>query len=879
LVGTITAQSDSVTSELKVLRLKTFGGLHLDTGSGAAAGRGAQRRRLALLARLAAARGAPVSRDKLVALFWPDHDTASARHALAQAVYEIRRSLGDHALLGPAADLRLDSRVVSSDVADFEEALERGDLERAAALYRGPFLDGVFVDDAPEFERWMEAERARLARACAGALEGLARAAAASGDAARAAEAWGRRAELEPLSSSAALSATRALAAAGDRPGALRAAARHAAALRSELDMPPDPAVEALAAELRAEGARASPRASSSSRPPARSSRVAAPTSPWRGRAAIRATGVIVVLGVLGVATQQLRSGVDDARPRPLVLGSVASNDPALGLAIREALRAELEAEARVRVLTDAGLREALHLMAEPGDASVGAELAVEIAQRRGIPLAVVGSAVAIGDGVALTVNVLDARTGRVVTSASAHPAAPDEVLDAVAHLARTVRQRVTGMRPDTMAPLPPVTTTALPALRNYVLARAAAGAGERLKAIELAEAALVHDSAFALAHYLLGDLLWFVDAERRSEHHLTEALRLSGRLPPRERLIVRGRYEQLVADRPDSALVVWRLLRGAYPDDPHGPEGIAWAQRALGDFPAAAAAADTAMQLDAEARTPNLPNRLHALLAGGDTAAARAALPLAPHWEGVVEVFIALMREDFAAAERVLRGQDASAGDPHAGPAAYWWQILELSRARLPEAERAMAAVVSQNLGQAPPRALLAQARAELAFGGSAEHAAALAREAFEWTRRADLSPPAYARLAERIADVAARSGDRELLARTRAFVRARDGGRGLRSYRMAEAAIDVCRAYADGDYRRAASLARAARTETYFWRTTSVLLLLEADALAALGDRDAAARAYAAARTWPSPLDGDYETWPVLRAVAARSAQSGGS
>ena len=42
--------------------------------------------------------------------------------------------------------------------ADGHEALE---------LYRGPFLPGFFVADAPEFERWMEEERARLrARAC-----------------------------------------------------------------------------------------------------------------------------------------------------------------------------------------------------------------------------------------------------------------------------------------------------------------------------------------------------------------------------------------------------------------------------------------------------------------------------------------------------------------------------------------------------------------------------------------------------------------------------------------------------------------------------------------------------------------------------------------
>jgi DNA-binding SARP family transcriptional activator len=853
-----------------VLRLNTFGGLYLDTGSGAGGGRGAQRRRLALLARLAAARGAPVSRDKLVALFWPEHDTASARHALAQAVYEIRRTLGDAALGGLASDLHLDARVVASDVAEFEDALERGDLDRAVALYRGPFLDGVFVDDAPEFERWAEGERVRLARRCRDALEALARAAAEVGDAARAAQLWNRVAELEPLDTTAALSTMRAMAAAVDIPGALRAAARHTGVLRAELDMPPDPDVEALATRLRAQAVSAAPEPGSSARPaPAR--RAGTPAPPRTRRAAVPLVAGVLLMGALGVASQ-LRSGVDDARPRPVVLGSVASNDPALGLAIREALRAELDATPQVRVLTDAGLREALRLMGVPGDTTVTGELAVEVAQRRGIPLAVVGSAAAVGDGAAITVQVFDARTGRVVTALSADPRAPDEVLDAVSRLSRTVRERVTGMPLDTLVPLPLVTTTSLLALRSYVLARAAAGAGDRGKAIELAEAALVHDSAFALAHYLLGDLLWFADAQRRSEYHLAEAFRLSGRLPPRERLIVRARYEQLITDRPDSALVTWRRLRGTYPDDPHAPEGMSWVYRALGDFPGAAAAADTAMQLDAGARTPNASNRLHSLLSAGDTTAARAAVPLAPHREPVVELFAALMREDFAGAEQVLRRREQPGADPHVGPDAYWWQILELTRGRLPEAERAMAAVVYQNQGQAAPRALLAQAQAELAFGGSAEHAAALAREAFAWIRRADLSPPAYARLGERIADVAARTGDREMLSQVQAFLRRQDGGRRLRTYRLAEEAIDAFRAYAAGDFRAAATLARRAREETYFWRTISILLLLEADALAASGDREAAAGLNDWLRAWPIPLDADYETWPVLRAVARR-------
>ena len=47
----------------------------------------------------------------------------------------------------------IDSGWISSEgpfVAEFEDALDRGDASGAVALYGGPFLDGWFVGDAPE---------------------------------------------------------------------------------------------------------------------------------------------------------------------------------------------------------------------------------------------------------------------------------------------------------------------------------------------------------------------------------------------------------------------------------------------------------------------------------------------------------------------------------------------------------------------------------------------------------------------------------------------------------------------------------------------------------------------------------------------------------
>src|SRR5574338_1058739 len=139
-----------------MLRLTTLGGVLLADDHGPLGGSLVQRRRLALLARLAAAGQRGVSRDSLAALLWPESDEERARHTLRQWLSLLRRDLGVENLLLGTAELRLNPQIITSDVGEMREALGRGDLERVATLYAGPFLDGFHVSDAPEFERWAD---------------------------------------------------------------------------------------------------------------------------------------------------------------------------------------------------------------------------------------------------------------------------------------------------------------------------------------------------------------------------------------------------------------------------------------------------------------------------------------------------------------------------------------------------------------------------------------------------------------------------------------------------------------------------------------------------------------------------------------------------
>jgi DNA-binding SARP family transcriptional activator len=231
-----------------MLRLEGLGGANLHYDGGAAP---PQRRRIALFALLAVAADRGMTREKIVGYLWPESTVDNARHSLEQLVYGIRRTYGDEILLG-GNPLHLNFTSFSSDVGDFESALAKGELEHAVELYRGSFLDGLFIPDAPEFERWASSEAQRLGELATRAFEKLAEKATRDGRHDVAAAWLRKRVALDPLSARGATLLMQALAEGGDTASALQHAGVYERLIRQELDTDPDPSVVALANSLRA---------------------------------------------------------------------------------------------------------------------------------------------------------------------------------------------------------------------------------------------------------------------------------------------------------------------------------------------------------------------------------------------------------------------------------------------------------------------------------------------------------------------------------------------------------------------------------------------------------------------------------------------------
>jgi len=237
-----------------VIEFWTLGSLDLKTASGEPVATVlAHPKRVAVLAYLALAQPRGFHRrDILTSIFWPNLDHEHARHALRQVLHELRQVLGGDAILRRGdEEVALNFQEVWCDAAAFEAALDAGEHERALEHYRGGLLNGLYISESAEFERWLETERARFANLYASVVERLALQSAERGDLLEAVSWWQRASTHDPYNTRAAVGLMMALAAAGDRPNALRHAERHVALLKEELDVEPDATFHELVESLR----------------------------------------------------------------------------------------------------------------------------------------------------------------------------------------------------------------------------------------------------------------------------------------------------------------------------------------------------------------------------------------------------------------------------------------------------------------------------------------------------------------------------------------------------------------------------------------------------------------------------------------------------
>ncbi|MEO6211469.1 MAG: BTAD domain-containing putative transcriptional regulator [Gemmatimonadaceae bacterium] len=673
---------------LVMVKLRTLGRLELVTGEATATQvLAAQPKPLALLAYLALAtpRGQH-SRDSLLALFWPELGDDEARRALRQALHRVRYHVGDSLLKSEReGQIGISNDGSWCDAIAFEQALEGGRDEEALSLYHGAFLDGVFVSDvSPDFEQWVDLTRTRLRERAASAAGSLTDRANRAGDRETAVR-WATQAcQLAPEDEAHSRALMTALAAAGNRAGALRSYKSFVDRMEREFDAEPSKETTALAASLRAAPdavatipdtapvAIDTPVSSPSTVPsPAPAESRAYPRRRWHAVATVAS-----LLLIAGAVVARYRAGNGTSSVDQLLVADFHNHtrDSLIADAITEAMRADLSQSRRTRVMTRAQVQAVLEHMRQPSGAIISEPIIREVAERYGVKAFVTGDVASLGAGYTVSAELIAVRSGETLVSVREDATDSTQLLAAVDRVSDRLRRGVgeSLWTVHSSAPLEQVTTSSLQALRLYSQAiRVGDQEGDTHRAVQLLQQAVGFDSTFAMAYRKLGVYLRDMGSHAASDEALARAFRNRARLPELERYNTAGSYFSSVA-LPDSAIATYRALLALYPNDMRALNNLGSVYMDLREYARAESLFHRAIESDSSVAL--LFNHLATVqLNGGrydavDSTLAERARRFPPQQDAeAIAVTVAMMRGDFdgarARTQRMLSdaGSDAS--------------------------------------------------------------------------------------------------------------------------------------------------------------------------------------------------------------------------
>ena len=302
------------------------------------------KRECALLAYLALSPHCRQPRRKLATLLWGDSTDETALNSLRTSVWNLRKALGDaehRFIASEGEDIVLDAAAFDVDALVFRRlAAQPGrlELEEAANLYAGEFLDGLGIENE-EFESWRRGEVARCRDQAIDVLSRLTALLVECGETERAIQIGQRILTLEPLHEAAARRLMRLYGESGRRGAAVQLYRALAGALRTELDAKPEAETRAVFAEIaRGSEERASRSATTDANLPpitTMSRPSDAPSGPPRPAFRPRAP-LTILAGVLIVATAFIsyRQFALQGTPEGIVAERAAAADPASAIAV-----------------------------------------------------------------------------------------------------------------------------------------------------------------------------------------------------------------------------------------------------------------------------------------------------------------------------------------------------------------------------------------------------------------------------------------------------------------------------------------------------------------------------------------------------------------
>jgi tetratricopeptide (TPR) repeat protein len=247
------------------------------------------------------------------------------------------------------------------------------------------------------------------------------------------------------------------------------------------------------------------------------------------------------------------------------------TGDEMLGEALREALSVDLSQSTAIKVVSQDRVARVLVMMEKEPDTRVDLDVAREIAIRHGAAAVVAGQVVPTGSSFVLSVRLIGAESGDVLTAHRESARGDSELIDAVDRLSHKLREKIgeslRNIRGEKS--LAQVTTGSLEALRKYTAALQAINVDEdEMRGIELLKEATAQDSTFAMAYRKLAVVLNNNGLEAAlALDATTRAYELRENLTPRESYLAAAFYHSYLNET-EKTITAYENLLDLDPDD-----------------------------------------------------------------------------------------------------------------------------------------------------------------------------------------------------------------------------------------------------------------------------------------------------------------------
>ncbi|MEP7067448.1 MAG: protein kinase, partial [Gemmatimonadota bacterium] len=297
---------------------------------------------------------------------------------------------------------------------------------------------------------------------------------------------------------------------------------------------------------------------------------------------------VMRVLGIGSIGTLQAKGLLKERQPILLAQFESRSPDTTLAPTLTDAFRVDLSQSQSVKLLDGKEVSDGLARMQRTGTVTLTPALAIELAQREGVPAIVSGEIAPVGKSYVLSAKVLSASNSAVLTAVRETATSDADLIPALDRLSRALRERIgeslVSIRAD--QPLEHVTTGSLEALRKYSQGMRLSDAGHEEAAIPILREATTIDPGFAMAWRKLAILIGnnggsaaeYTSAARRAYEH-------RDRLPELEKQAATANYFTLVDYDSDKSIAAYRAMLEIDPENTIAQNNLAIAISQRGQY------------------------------------------------------------------------------------------------------------------------------------------------------------------------------------------------------------------------------------------------------------------------------------------------------